>query len=130
MYRNGLKDFSDAIGAHPSGYNVPPSITTTCQTSTSESREAPSDASVRSRLDRCGLDAILRIKNAPDLDLRGNPNQPPYRGKIPGWLSLLSSGLYRRLRNFTGSCAWSTRGLYRRWGMESCLSSPRPEGQA
>ncbi|MCO6450280.1 MAG: SH3 domain-containing protein [Caldilineales bacterium] len=29
MYRNGLKDFSDAIGAHPSGYNVPPSINTT-----------------------------------------------------------------------------------------------------
>jgi hypothetical protein len=26
MYRNGLKNWSDAIGAHPSGYNVPPSI--------------------------------------------------------------------------------------------------------
>ncbi len=27
MYRNGLKDVSDAIGAHPSGYNVPPNLT-------------------------------------------------------------------------------------------------------
>jgi hypothetical protein len=26
MYRNGLKDVSDAIGSHPSGYNVPPSL--------------------------------------------------------------------------------------------------------
>ncbi|MEA3338097.1 MAG: SH3 domain-containing protein [Chloroflexota bacterium] len=26
MYQNGLKNFSDAIGAHPSGYNVPPDI--------------------------------------------------------------------------------------------------------
>jgi len=34
---------------------------------------------------------------------------------------LLSSGLYRRLRNLTGS-AQSARGLYRRWGI-----SPRPE---
>jgi hypothetical protein len=26
MYQNGLKNYSDAIGAHPSGYNVAPSI--------------------------------------------------------------------------------------------------------
>ncbi|HIQ04604.1 MAG TPA: hypothetical protein EYH31_02800 [Anaerolineae bacterium] len=26
MYQNGLKQFSDAIGAHPSGYNVPPDV--------------------------------------------------------------------------------------------------------
>jgi len=26
MYKNGLKSYSDAIGAHPSGYNVAPSI--------------------------------------------------------------------------------------------------------
>lgn len=26
MYQNGLKDWSDAIGVHPSGYNVPPTI--------------------------------------------------------------------------------------------------------
>jgi hypothetical protein len=26
MYQNGLKDFSDAIGAHPSGFNVAPSV--------------------------------------------------------------------------------------------------------
>ena len=26
MYQNGLKNYSDAIGAHPSGFNVPPSI--------------------------------------------------------------------------------------------------------
>lgn len=23
LYQNGLKDFSDAIGSHPSGFNVP-----------------------------------------------------------------------------------------------------------
>jgi hypothetical protein len=27
MYRNGLAQFSDAVGAHPSGFNVPPSAT-------------------------------------------------------------------------------------------------------
>ena len=27
MYRNGLKNYSDAIGIHPSGYNVPPNLT-------------------------------------------------------------------------------------------------------
>jgi len=27
MYQNGLADYSDGIGAHPSGYNVPPSVT-------------------------------------------------------------------------------------------------------
>lgn len=27
MYQNGLKEFSDGIGAHPSGFNVPPSNT-------------------------------------------------------------------------------------------------------
>ncbi|NOX63554.1 MAG: SH3 domain-containing protein [Chloroflexi bacterium] len=27
MYRNGLKNWSDAIGAHPSGFNVPPNLT-------------------------------------------------------------------------------------------------------
>jgi uncharacterized protein YgiM (DUF1202 family) len=27
MYQNGLRDFADGIGAHPSGYNVPPSVT-------------------------------------------------------------------------------------------------------
>jgi hypothetical protein len=27
MYRNGLKNYSDAIGAHPSGYNIPPNLT-------------------------------------------------------------------------------------------------------
>ncbi len=27
MYQNGLKDYADGIGAHPSGYNVPPSVT-------------------------------------------------------------------------------------------------------
>jgi len=27
MYQNGLARYSDAIGAHPSGYNVPPSVT-------------------------------------------------------------------------------------------------------
>jgi hypothetical protein len=27
MYQNGLRDFSDGIGAHPSGFNVPPSAT-------------------------------------------------------------------------------------------------------
>ncbi len=27
MYQNGLKNYSDAIGAHPSGYNVPPNLT-------------------------------------------------------------------------------------------------------
>ena len=27
MYRNGLKQYSDAIGIHPSGYNVPPNLT-------------------------------------------------------------------------------------------------------
>jgi SH3-like domain-containing protein len=26
MYQNGLRDYADAIGAHPSGYNVPPSV--------------------------------------------------------------------------------------------------------
>lgn len=26
MYQNGLADYSDGIGAHPSGYNVPPSV--------------------------------------------------------------------------------------------------------
>jgi hypothetical protein len=26
MYQNGLKNYSDAIGSHPSGYNVPPSV--------------------------------------------------------------------------------------------------------
>jgi hypothetical protein len=26
MYQNGLKDYADAIGAHPSGYNVPPDV--------------------------------------------------------------------------------------------------------
>ena len=34
---------------------------------------------------------------------------------------LLSSGLYRRYRNLTGSCQ-KARGLYRRWGI-----APRPE---
>ena len=34
---------------------------------------------------------------------------------------LLSSGLYRRYRNLTGSCP-KARGLYRRWGL-----APRPE---
>ncbi|NJN84375.1 MAG: hypothetical protein HC802_20240, partial [Caldilineaceae bacterium] len=34
MYQNGLKDYADGIGAHPSGYNVPPSIgwETACST--------------------------------------------------------------------------------------------------
>ena len=27
MYRNGLKNYSDAIGIHPSGYNIPPNLT-------------------------------------------------------------------------------------------------------
>jgi hypothetical protein len=27
MYQNGLRDYADGIGAHPSGYNVPPDIT-------------------------------------------------------------------------------------------------------
>jgi len=27
MYRAGLKNYADAIGAHPSGYNLPPDIT-------------------------------------------------------------------------------------------------------
>ncbi len=26
MYQNGLRDYADGIGAHPSGYNVPPSV--------------------------------------------------------------------------------------------------------
>ena len=26
MYQNGLKDYADGIGAHPSGYNVPPDV--------------------------------------------------------------------------------------------------------
>ena len=26
MYQNGLARYSDGIGAHPSGYNVPPSV--------------------------------------------------------------------------------------------------------
>ncbi|MGH2545127.1 MAG: hypothetical protein ACRDIB_20240, partial [Ardenticatenaceae bacterium] len=26
MYENGLRDYSDAIGVHPSGYNVPPTV--------------------------------------------------------------------------------------------------------
>jgi hypothetical protein len=26
MYKHGLKNYSDAIGAHPSGYNIPPSV--------------------------------------------------------------------------------------------------------
>lgn len=26
MYRNGLKNYADGIGSHPSGYNVPPSV--------------------------------------------------------------------------------------------------------
>jgi len=27
MYRNGLKSYSDAVGIHPSGYNIPPNLT-------------------------------------------------------------------------------------------------------
>ncbi len=27
MYQNGLKNYADAIGAHPSGYNIPPNLT-------------------------------------------------------------------------------------------------------
>ncbi len=27
MYRNGLRQYSDAIGIHPSGYNIPPNLT-------------------------------------------------------------------------------------------------------
>jgi len=43
-------------------------------------------------------------------------------------LNLLPSGLYRRLWNFTKSCAFCARGLYHRLGLENIIFSPDPEG--
>ena len=49
-------------------------------------------------------------KEAPDIKIKAQSDP-----------ILLSSGLYRRYRNLTGSCQ-KARGLYRRWGI-----APRPE---
>lgn len=66
MYQNGLKSYSDAVGMHPSGFNVPPSLnhTQACQyvQQTNSSFRGPCDAvhhswSFRSTVD--GYRAIM-----------------------------------------------------------------------
>jgi len=48
------------------------------------------------------------------------------RGMRPA-ASLLPSGLYRRPRSLTGSCAWGACGLYRRSGVGPCGPHPAPK---
>ncbi|MFZ2361504.1 MAG: hypothetical protein WA040_19340, partial [Anaerolineae bacterium] len=119
MYQNGLRDYADAIGAHPSGYNVPPDVgyQDACATiqRTGNSFNGPCDAPHHSWSFRSTMEGYRNI-----MVRYGDSNKRIWPTEF-GWAAggaYDSRYAYANDNDFNEQAAWTARAyeMMRNWG--------------
>jgi len=119
MYQNGLRDYADAIGSHPSGYNVPPDVgyQDACATiqRTGNSFNGPCDAPHHSWSFKSTMEGYRNI-----MVRYGDSNKRIWPTEF-GWAAggaYDSRYAYANDNDFNEQAAWTVRAyeMMRNWG--------------